>query len=407
MHLISFVFACVSSALREGTAHGRGVRSRSRVRCLRWRLAAVIVTGFGSVCAVDAAQAPRISTDVVRIGYFHGGRTAVFYRTWVYGQFARDGVDMELVTRNKGRRRYGPMLDLTAPANRRIRLDAGLTGIGKATGRELLQLLVDGRIDGATIGETAFILAAAKGLPIVAVTELGHDAEKNPAHALVLRRGIVLDGPDSLRGLRLAARRSSGGDAIVLQEYMSQVGLDPTRDVIIRSDVSEENMTRMIARGEIDGAYAHLNAVRDWIQDRRYPVYIARRLDWINPEMSQGLLVFSRKYIKQNGPIVRKIIAAYMKRIATENEMSSIERRRSDARGLQIEIDYQGMHYPQCDRMPRVRSGLLYQWERLMIKHGALNRRVDLAPYIDGTYLESPPAQRNSLLPRPKANISF
>ncbi|MGE4132112.1 MAG: ABC transporter substrate-binding protein [Bdellovibrionales bacterium] len=326
----------------------------------------------------------RHSPDTVLIGYFHGGRTIIIYRTKIFDEFKKENLDVEFVTKKLGEDHFTVMPNILnlPPGNHK--------NLGKATGDELVALVESGELDGATIGETAFINAIRNGHDsIVAVAELGHDVKRGAGHALVLHKDIKVKGPNSLRGLKFGARRSSGGDEVVLREFLVQNGLDPDRDVKIVSDVQDDVFGPMIASRELDGGYGHVLAVEKWIRKYKYPIYIYRPLDWINPELSHSLLVFSRKYIEENRDKVQRIVRAYMRRTRHETTIPHEEKTEPKVKGLQIALDFEGLNLPEHRLIPKVQVKLLNEWQELLIKHKHLDRKVDLTANIDSSFVES------------------
>lgn len=318
--------------------------------------------------------------EKVRIGYFHGGRTIIFYRTQIFREFERSGVDVELMTRNLKNHYYFPMPDLT--------IDRKVSNLGKTSGSELAKLVANGTFQGATIGETAFIQAVRSGLPLVAVAELGHDVRDGAGHALVLRKGVKINGRDSLRGLRLGSRRSAGGDEVVLREFVSHMGLNPDRDVKIIPNINDDVFGEMITRGQLDGAYGHLLAIQKWMEKKDVPVYIHRQLDWIDPEMSLSVLVFHKDFVEKYPGSVQRIVTAYVRRVRMEWAMPVSEKRVEGQKGVQIEMDFNGLNLPEHRQVPMVQIQLLNEWQKLLVKHGALDRTVDLKTYVDNSFVE-------------------
>ncbi len=315
----------------------------------------------------------------VNIGYFHGGRTIILYRTQIFREFEKAGVEVELMTRFLRSKNYFPMPDLT--------VEKKITNVGKATGDELIRLVTARTFQGATVGETAFLKAIKDGAPIVAVAELGHDVKDGAGHALVLRNGVLIKGADSLKGLRFGARRSAGGDEVVLREFIAQHGLDPDRDVKLISNIKDDVFGLMLARGELDGAYGHVLSVKKWLEKFKYPVHIHRPLDWINPEMSMSVLVFHRDFVKEHPTTVQKIVLAYMRRSRAEFAMPTAEKKREGKKGLQIEVDFNGLNLPEHRRIPEVQTDLLAEWQKLLVKHRVLDRKLEIAPYVDNSFV--------------------
>lgn len=317
----------------------------------------------------------------IQIGYFHGGRTIILYRTKIFREFEKAGIDVELMTRFLRSKNYFPMPDLT--------VEKKISNVGKATGDELIRMVVNGTFQGATVGETAFLRAVREGAPIVAVAELGHDVKDGAGHALVLRKGVTLKGPESMRGLRFGARRSAGGDEVVLREFITQHGLNPDKDVKLISNISDDVFGFMLARGELDGAYGHALSIKKWLEKHKFPVYIHRPLDWINPEMSMSVLVFHKDFVAEHPTTVQKVVLSYMRRSRTEFAMPTAHRKRAGKKGLQIEMDFEGLNLPEHRRIPEVQTALLNEWQTILRKHGVLDQTLDISPFIDNSFVQN------------------
>jgi len=328
------------------------------------------------------AKKSTSNPDAIKIGYFHGGRTIIMYRTRVYREFEREGIHIDLMTKYLNEPEWFAMPDLTAKGYHRTK------SLGKATGTELIERVVSGEFVGATVGETAFVTAVKNKLPIVAVAELGHDVRGGAGHALVLHKDVKVKGPKSFKGLKFGARRSSGGDEVVLREFIAQQGLDPNRDVTIVSNVSDDVFGAMIGNRQLDGGYGHVMSVRKWIEKYNFPVVVHRALDWIDPAMSQSLLIFHRDYVDKNPETVRKILRAYMRRIKHEFEMPEHEKEVDNVKGLQISMDFAGLNLPEHREIPKIRVDLLDGWQKLLVKHGVLEETVDLKPYVDNSFID-------------------
>ncbi len=334
------------------------------------------------VTKTEPAPALIHDPNTINIGYFHGGRTIILYRTMVYREFEKEGLHVNLMTKYLNEDTWFPMPDLTASGHHRTK------SIGKATGDELVAKVVDGTFDGATIGETAFIKAVRNKSPIVAVAELGHDVRGGAGHALVLHKDVKLSGPKSYHGLKFGARRSSGGDEVVLREFLVQQGVDPDKDVKLITNVSDDVFGSMFATRELDGGYGHVMSVKKWIEKYRYPVKIHRALNWIDPELSQSVLIFSRTFVEEHPDKVLKALRAYRRRVHHEFHMPESEKVTDNVKGLQISMDFAGLNLPEHREIPTIRIDMLNTWQKLLVKHKALDQIVDLRPYVDNTYVE-------------------
>ncbi|MGE4130316.1 MAG: ABC transporter substrate-binding protein [Bdellovibrionales bacterium] len=323
------------------------------------------------------------SPDQLLIGYFHGGRTMMMYRAKIFGEFDRVGANVKLITKNLGGSTYFEMPDyLQNP-------DLDSRGVGKATGDELIELLVKGEVDGATIGETAFIKALREGHDIVAVAELGHDRKDGAGHVIALHNDVKLTDPKSFRGLKFGTRRSSGGDEVMLREFLLHSGVDPDKDVTIIPSISDDAYGLMLANREVDGLYAHVMGAQKWVRKYKFPVYLHRALDWVNPELSQSVLVFSKSVVASKPELVQKVVQGYVQRVHHEHTIPHHEKTKPDKKGLQINIDFEGLNLPGYRDTPTVRTALLNEWQDLLIKHKKLDQRVDIDHHVDNRFVEN------------------
>ena len=321
--------------------------------------------------------------DSVRIAYFHGGRTMLLYRALINDDFEKEGVSVQLVTKGLRETEY----DVVPKNYEEIKNDKLF---GKARGTELLQEVADGRFEGATPGESSFIEYVTKGLPLVAVAELGHDTRDKPGHAIVFRTDSKINSPEDVRGKTLASRRAGHGDAAFLKEYLHSIGL--TENVVtINEQVDDDELNQGIKKGAFDGGFFHLMTIESVIEDGG-PIYVEQKFTWVNPELSHALLVFHKDFVRDHPDEVEKIIRAYMKRVRYEHSLPQ-EMRLQDPgegfqKGLQMAKDFQGMDLPQYDELPTVSVELLAEMQDLLIKHGYIDTKVDLAPYIDNSFVE-------------------
>jgi len=340
----------------------------------------LLALAITALFAFTGLNSPK--SDGVRIAYFHGGRTMLLYRALIDDAFEKEGVSVQLLTRGLRETEYDIVpKDYEAIKNDKL--------FGKARGTELLQEVADGRFEGATPGESSFIEYVTKGLPLVAVAELGHDTKDKPGHAIVFATGIEINSPEDVRGLTIASRRAGAGDAIFTKEYLRSIGLSE-KDVNLVEQVDEDELNKGIVNGTFDGAFFHLMSIESNIE--RGAIYVHQKFTWVNPELSHALLVFHKDFVKDHPDAVEKIVRAYMKRIKYEQGLPREERLKNPGegfqKGLQMEEDYQGMNLPQYDMPPTVSLELLSEMQDLMIKYGYIDTKTDLAPYIDNSFVE-------------------
>ncbi|MDD4974638.1 MAG: ABC transporter substrate-binding protein [Bacteriovorax sp.] len=329
----------------------------------------------------------------MRIGYFHGGRTLMLYRAQLNGEYDKEEIKVELITKNLNQSDY---FIVPKSHDQVIRQ----RHFGKATGDELVNLLIEGKLDGATIGEVAFIKAVLEKKSIIAVAQLGFDTLEHPGHGIVIRSGIKINTPKDLKGLIFGSRRSSGGDLIFLREFLLSEGLDPDKDVEIIENIPEDKYLKYIADGTIQAGFSHLLSLRKLVNRKK--AYIYRPMNWINPELSQGVLVFSEKYLREHPDNVEKMIRTYMKRISYEISLPTAQRRpevKDTNKGLEMETDFHGMNLPQYHKVPLVPINLLNQMQALLVKHHKMDKIVHLENFIDDRFVKN---VANELYPQGK-----
>ena len=321
-----------------------------------------------------------IKDEPVKIGYFHGGRTIVLFRTYFNDYFAEEDIKVNLITKNLNNENYFIV-------SKHEDYKENIKNYGRATGNELIEKVMGGEFNGATIGGSSFIMAAEKGLPIVAVAELSHDTERKPAHAIIFHKNITINNSSDIKGKTLASKRSGGGDRMFLREFLLDEGLDPEKDVTIIDDLSEDELVNYINNGYIDGGYFHLHSLRKVV--KRGKAYIYRKLDWINPEISQGLLIFRKDFVENNPDKVQKIINAYMKRIEFEKNISKEEKKElPKKKDIGIKTTFQGLSSPQTHFPPFINSKSLNQLQELLLKHKIIEKRTKLEDFIDNSFVE-------------------
>lgn len=320
----------------------------------------------------------------VRIGYFHGGRTMLLYRSYINNEYEKGGVSVELLTHDLGETKF-------KVASKNFQDIVDVNFFGRVSGIELLNGISKGDFDGVVTGETSFLKAVHQDLPVVAVALLGHDIPEAPAHAVLLRKGLKVNSPSDLKGKVFAARRSGDGDIAYLKDFFVKMGLDPDKDVQIAQQVDEDEWMDGMRTGKFDGGYYHLVAVKKLVDED--VAYIYKTLDWIDPETSQALLVFGREYAKQHPQEIKALLRVYMKRIKYEQSLPEKNRLEDPANdkqiGLQMAMDYHGMNLPQYSTPPLVSESVLKTMQDLLYKYEAIGAKDDLAPYIDNSFVKA------------------
>jgi ABC-type nitrate/sulfonate/bicarbonate transport system substrate-binding protein len=322
----------------------------------------------------------------VGVAYFLGGRTAILYRPYLDKKFQSTGVKVELYSKSLYDRKGKGFLkhrDYYRIPEEHVFTDTQF----KATGIELIELMMAGSNIGASIGETAFIQGVTRKVPMVAVAELGFDAKETPGHAMVLCQNHPYNKPEDLKGLKFGSRRSAGGDELFMREFFSSIGLDPSKDIQVFGNMADDKLGKKIQNGELDGMYAHLMSIPEMPKHCR----VIRKLDWVNPEVSSSLLVFPKDWLAKNRENVKKMLRVVVEQIAFEHKMTKQERRKKEwknQKGIEIEMDTEDMQLPKVRDLPTVRIEMLNAIRDLLKKHKVSEPPSDLSSYIDNSILE-------------------
>ena len=320
----------------------------------------------------------------MNIGYFHGGRTNLFFRSYINEEFKQAGLDVVLSTRNLYNATYFPIKTPWKEAE--VEMDRiGMDRYGKITGVELIRQIDAGNIHAGMIGESSFLseLARDPNLPIVAVATLGHDTVEMPGHCICFRRDVKVRKPSDMKGLRFSSRRAGPGDEVMLREFISSEGLDPNKDVVIKDCISDDKEEDMLMAGEFDGGYYHLMSARKMVEDGK--VYVYRPLNWVPANLSLALLVFHKDYVARHRDEIIKMLAIYSKRVAYENSLPSADRTRKRKKGQQMAESFLGMNYPQCDIPAIVEPPLLEKMQEVLLKHRMMKSRAIINPHVDNS----------------------
>lgn len=322
---------------------------------------------------------------VIRVGYFHGGRTMLLYRALVNNYFENEKLTAYFVTKQL-RAKTWDTYDKTGNERTFLGKQAG-----KATGIELTDLLLEKKVELSAIGEAAFIKACSLGKPIMAIAQLGSDELNEGGHSIVLRKGIKIKKPKDLEKLIWGTRRSSGGDDIFLKEFLYQQGVD-LKKVKIISGIDDDKISEYLKDGTVQGAYHHLMMVRN--DEMSGFIYTYRKLDWVHPGISQAVAIVSKDYLQQNRETLKKFIRAYMKRIAFEKALPKEERqkKRKSKKGVgyqislyELEMNHKGMNLPQYPAIPIIRKDLTDDAVEMFYRHKFIDNKVNADKCYDNS----------------------
>ncbi len=331
---------------------------------------------LGVVSTATSAQKPA----PLRLGYFLGGKTYALFRAFQDGSLEGAGANVVLLSKYLDQPEY-----VVVPKDSwRLRTMRDRGKFGKLSGVAVLRDLEWRIVDGGTAGESSFVQGVVAGRPVVAVAALQHDLKEAPAKAIVLRTGITIERQEDFAGLTLASRRGGPGEEIMLREFLATLDSNVQDRVHIRSQVSENDIDRLLATGEIDGGLLHFTTIYRVLTAGTG--YIHRRMDWMNPELSMGLLVFRRDVLESNPEAVGRLIEGYMRRVRYEANLPA------DSHELlwPLYLDHRvpGMSLPRVTTPPRVRVELLQEVQELLLKYGYISGRVNLHRFIDNRFVD-------------------
>lgn len=363
-----------------------------------WSLAGCQLQEEEGVSDTDVAITDE---NIVKIGYFHGGRVNMIYRTHINSFFDEEGINVKLYTQNL----KSTNLFEVPKSNVEVRMMAEAGSFGKIRGTEIVELMLEGVVDGGTIGEGSFIRMVNDGAPIVAVALLGY--ENTPGLAIVMRKGIAINSVDDFRGLTLLSRRSGPGGTIFLKEFFEEIGFasedlnvinaygNNSKDwqskkkedyVNVIYQVDEDDSRNWFIDGSIDGGLYHFSTVRILVHEDAG--YIYRPMDWMKPDVSHAVLVFNKDYVQNHPEEVQKVVTAYVKRVKYEKDLPENEKDRSWDKGLFMENNFQGLAIPRYDFPPKIRINPLNEMQDLQLKYGYIEEKINIEEFIDDSFVD-------------------
>lgn len=241
-----------------------------------------------------------------------------------------------------------------------------------------------GILDGGTIGETSFVAAVANDNPIVAVAMLGR-GETDRLRGIVVRNDVVIRTPEDFKGKTLIAPRSGPFNYICLKKFVESIGLDPEKDVTIIDQVPEDRLLKILEQKKADGGLYNSNMI-DQVTTQGV-AYVYRKMDWVNPDLLHGLLVFRKDFIEAHPQEIEKIVRAYMKRLKYEKENPEEGKTADENLGFN-KVFYWGERLPQYSYPPLVSLDLLNEVQGLMRKYKTISTQVDLGNFINNDFVK-------------------
>lgn len=323
----------------------------------------------------------EITNNPVRIGYFHGGRVNKIYQAYVNQYFEKEGVNVKLYTKFLHEEEIFEV-PKTHEERKKMSKDKYF---GKMSGIEIVEKIMEGKLDGGTIGESSFVLSINNGLPIVAVAMLGYDAI--PGKAIIIRSDIKIDSPEDLKGKTLISRRAGPGDVIFLKEFLEDEGLDPDKDITIIDQVNDDDyLYRWLQEKKVEGGLYHLLGARKLVLSD--VAYIYRPMNWMNSQLSHAVLVFHKDYLENHKEEVQKVVTAYMKRIAYEKNLPEEEKDSSWDKAFMMVGKFEGMSIPQYNLPPKLKSNLLEEMQDLLLKYNEIEKKINIEEYLDYSFVD-------------------
>lgn len=304
------------------------------------------------------------SLGKVRLGWFVGGRTELFYRAYRNNDFAAQGADAVLYSRVSD---HPELFVIPRDGVRFRQMEKALPFSAKMTGTDIVGEILKGRLDGGTIGEGAFIAALHKGAPLVAVAMLGYDA--TPGKAIILRRGVTIKSPEDFKNKVFTCKESGDGDPVFLKAFFRKEGVDP-KDVIIVPQLPYNKIVEAFRQKKVDGGFFHLVMIKELMSHDL--AYIYRKMDWVEPELSHALLVFRRDFFDKNRDKAEGIMRAYMKRVSMDGENALSK----NDPGVELK-------YPAFSKLPLVNIAYLEKMQALMLENGAIGKKSELKRFVD------------------------
>ena len=324
------------------------------------------------------------NTKPVKIAYCYGSRTNGFYRTHIHGFFNKEAAEVELYTKNLREDTFFKIPE-NCEAAEKLRKDSYF--FGKVSGVEIVDEIINGQFEGGTIGGASFIYCLSRGAPIVAVAMLGLNREETTILAMVIKKGLEINSLQDFKNKILISRRGGPGGAVYLREFLENAGLAAEESIKIRNNIDEDEGLVLLAEKKIDGGLYHLKELIQVVKKDLGTIY--QPMNWVNPQICHGLLVFRKDFLDKNKTTVQKIINAYVENISAEKENNLKLRTNGGNEEIKEKLKSYGIEKPEYDLVPLVRIDLLNELQDLLLKHGKINRKIDLTSFVDNGFVYS------------------
>jgi ABC-type nitrate/sulfonate/bicarbonate transport system substrate-binding protein len=340
---------------------------------------------------VSLTEHLRENVDMLRIGYFHGGRNILLYRAMDDGAFEREGVDVAFFVRRwkKDEKFYKIWEDaIQLDLYRKFSHEGYL--FGRTTGPEIVHEMDKGRLDCGMIGESTFVqMVVAEKRPFKAIIKLGQDKSSAPGKIMVMKKDITDVSTKGLKGKSFLSRESGPYDRMMVREFLEKRGVS-LDDVQLLDQVPQHALKGHIENVTVDFAFLHLNRAVHVIQKGDYVMFPDYEFDFAKPEIAQAVLVCHERILERKRDSLKKFIRAYIKRIRYEHGLSDAERALFDINKT-LKIDNKaipGFNLPQYDQQPWIGESELEEISRLLHKYDFISTIEDVVPFIDHSLLE-------------------
>jgi NitT/TauT family transport system substrate-binding protein len=171
-----------------------------------------------------------------------------------------------------------------------------------------MQAMLAGDLDVAYVGAAPVLSALATGLDakiIAGVNTQGSD--------LVLRSGLVYNGPKSLSGLTIATFPAGSIQDTILRDWLAQNNLTPDKDVFIKG-MSPGDAVTAITAGKVDAVFLPTPSPSTVVNQGKGKIVV--HSGEMYPNHTCCVLVASGKLIREHPEIVRQILRTNDKAVA-------------------------------------------------------------------------------------------
>lgn len=299
--------------------------------------------------------------EFVRIGYAHAGRAATLWRAYVDRYFWAENVKVEFYSKYLHQNEWHKVSDRIFEMDK---FSEDYNYFGVVGGQEIIEAIEAGELDGGVVGAASFVHAVNNGVPVVAVITLEYDAEDR---AIIMNSNVIINNPEDFKGKTLSTQRTGPDSIIFLKEFIKSIGLDPEKDVTILEQIPEDELYELAKEKKVDGGLWHSPEASMLVKDDL--AYIYRKMDWMDPRLSHGLLIFRKDFMETHSVEIEKIVRAYIKKVKHDH-------------------DILGENYPRTDYPPLVRVDLLEGLQDLLFEYGKIDGKVDLARFINNDFVK-------------------